>query len=351
MRNVVLLTCLALVSCNGGSVDIVSPEPIDVTGLPPLTTTTTPSPIFAAPFSWDPFYGFTAFALGYDDVPALGITAQTEMDVILLFGEALMNGWNTARICSETEFWDFHLPWLIPKARDIERLKWLLDVIAGIDGAQVLLIGDCTLKGPVTEENGRKWASKVARLAAKYDNVAVETHNEFRSCPGRGWGPHCPTKGDVRTHVGIYRAAGVEFVTVDEGVCKDDLNKGTLGFSLFETGAWPADFHPCREWPFASGKPWDPNVRFLRELVKVNGMVLLSETVALSDLENRCSGTRTCDQDRIQRLVNNCAQVDAEFNGEGCKVVYHTEKLLGGMPPNWWPTIPTLAELALIFRR
>ena len=301
-------------------------------GAPPPTTSTLPvdirPPRVDAPFEWENYHGFTAFASGEP--------SHTEEDIRTLFGVAMANGWNTARKCSETEFWPgtAALP-IMP--RDLERLEWWLDIAATIPGAQVLLIGDCTLKGPVPEEDGREWARKVGKLAAKYENVAVETHNEYRNCGGRGWGPHCPRKSDVAEHIRIYRNKGVEFVTADQGICKPDLAGDKLGFRLANAGAWPADFHPCRDWPIGSKEPWDPNKRFLREMVARNGMVLLSETVALMDTSGICDGLRTCDHDRIQRYVDACAQVDEEGGGAGCKFTFHSEALLAGLPPTWWP--------------
>ena len=104
-------------------------------------------------------------------------------------------------------------------------------------------------------------------------------------------------------------------------------------------GAFPADFHPCREFPFASGKPWDPNKAFLRELHRQNGLTILSETVALDDSIGQCDGLRTCDRGRIQRYVDNVRAVDIELGGEAVKFFYHTELLLGGINTPWWPKV------------
>jgi hypothetical protein len=68
-----------------------------------------------------------------------------------------------------------------------------------------------------------------------------------------------------------------------------------------------------------------------------NGLVLLSETVALGDVSGDCKGLRTCDHDRLRRYIEECAIVDAE-NGElGCKFTYHSEALLGGEHAGWYP--------------
>src|SRR5574341_2252685 len=83
-------------ACNDSSATPTGPTD------PPSTTTAPPdpppiAPRVDAPFSWDTYHGFTAFALGHP--------GQTEQDVQGLFAEAMSHGWNTARICSETEFW------------------------------------------------------------------------------------------------------------------------------------------------------------------------------------------------------------------------------------------------------
>lgn len=292
----------------------------------PTTTSVAPGPPRVdAPFTWQYYHGFTAFASGEP--------SQSESDVRMLFAVAMAHGWQTARKCSETEFWSgtAALP-IMP--RDLERLKWWLEIVATIPGAKVLLIGDCTLKGPVPEQEGRNWARQVAALASQYENVAMETHNEYRNCAGRGWGPYCPTRGDVREHVKIYRDAGIQHVTADVGICKGDSREL---FDLARVGAAPADFHACREVPLGSGRPWDPNKRFLRELVAVNGMVLLSETVAWTDNSGICDGLRTCDKQRIRDFIRVCAEVDQENGGMGCKYTLHSQDLLAGLPPTWWP--------------
>lgn len=294
---------------------------------PPSTTTSVPvaekPPRVDQPFSWDYFQGFTAFALGHP--------GQDEKDLEDLYREAMARGWNTARICSETEFWDGNPSYLMPKPRDPERLDWLLDTIARIPGAQVLLIGDCTLKGPVPEPNKREWAQQVASIASKYLNVAIETHNEFDNCRGRGWGPHCPGKQDVAEHIRIYRAAGIMYVTADDSlgprIDGDDESK-TFTFRLSNIGASPADFHPTRE---KGNDPWDPDLRYLQKLARYNGLFVLSETVALGDVSGICDGLRTCDPGRIQSYVDRCAQVPE------CRFTFHSEALLGGDLPGWWP--------------
>jgi len=289
----------------------------------PITTTTTPPerpPRVDQPFLWDRYRGFTAFALGHP--------GQTEADIQSLFAEAMAHGWNTARRCAELENWDGTAEY--PQMpRDIERLRWFLDVVARIPGAQVLLIGDCTLKGPVSEPEKREWAAQVAQIAREFHNVAIETHNEFDNCRGRGWGPYCPGKADVREHVKIYRDAGIQYVTADDSLCWGPDERKTYEFRLENIGAWPADFHPCRE---RHNEPWDPTEGFLNRVRDFNGEpFVISEPVAWMDYSGRCDGLRTCDQTRINTAIKACAAVS------GCRWTFHSENLLAGKSPTWWP--------------
>jgi hypothetical protein len=278
------------------------------------------------PFTWDGFYGYTAFALGHPD--------QSEIEVRAFISAHMVNGLNTARVCSETGDWDGSLYWLVRKPRDPERLLWLLNIFATIPGAQVLLVGDCTLKRQVPLAEAAEWARTVAEVVknSEFRNVAVETHNEPNNCRFRpDWGgsdAYCPGKQDIAEHIRIYRDAGIEFVTVDDGVCHTDFLNSTLEFRYANINAKPADFHPCRTRD--DGSPWDPSLSQIRKLTNVNGPVLLSETVAWGD-DGTCNGLRTCDQNRIQSYLDRCAQV------EGCKFVFHSVNGLGGIIPGFIP--------------
>jgi hypothetical protein len=272
-----------------------------------------------ASFSWDIYHGYTAFAL----------LTRTDEEILALVKEALGHGWNTPRVCAETEFWggDERYP---RQPRDVDQLNHVLDLLARVPGVQVLLIGDCTLKGPVPELEKRAWAEQVARVAAQYKNVAIETHNEFDNCSGRGWGPHCPGKQDIRVHIDIYRHAGIQYITADDSLCYGKDEPKTYQFRLANIGASPADFHPCR-WQEHRNEPWDPSVEFLRNVERHNGMFVLSETVAWMDYSGTCDRLRTCDQDRINAYIAACAAVS------GCKFTFHSEALLAGEPPTFWP--------------
>ena len=293
----------------------LSPSPVTTTNLP-----LEKPPRVDQPFSWDHYQGFTAFALGHPD--------QTEEDIQALFAEAMSHGWNTARVCAETEFWpgDANYP---QKPRDLKQLEWTLDVIARIPGSQVLLISNCTLKGPVTIAQQIQWSTETAQVASQYQNVAIEAVNEFGSCQGRGWGPHCPGKQDVRLMIEASRAAGVRFVTSDDSLCYGPDDSKIYTFRLANIGASPADFHPCRE--DLRGRPWDPDERFLRQVAHFNGLFVISEPVAWMDYSGTCSGLRTCDPDRINRAIFACAAVPE------CRWTFHSEALLAGESPTWWP--------------
>jgi hypothetical protein len=330
MKKLLIAIAMVLASCNG--TDITTPDPIDIP-IPDVPGDDAPPPLARvdAPFSWEHYQGFTAFALGKP--------GQTEEDIRDLYSRAMQYGWNTARICSETEFWDGSRSYLPTKPRDAERLDWLLQTIATIPGAQVLLIGDCTLKRQVPLEEARAWARVVAETASSFRNVAVETHNEFANCRGRKeWGgsaAFCPGKIDVAEHVRIYRAAGIEYVTADDRLHPDDF-PGDIGFRLANVGAWPADFHPERSGPYNSQGSPDPWRRQLRLVYERNGLFLLSETVALGDVSGSCSGLRTCDLGRIQKYIDECAIVDFENGERGCKFTFHSEALLGGESAGRW---------------
>jgi len=311
----------------------------------PAPTTTTIDPLYPPiepprvdeDFSWERYQGFTAFALQPEDVPSL-------------FTAAMAHGWNTARVCSEVEFWDPNGTDYPARPRSIQRVKDLLNATAKVPGAQMLLIGDCTLKRQVPLAESAAWAWTVGKLVTgwtcpsigtcapeepviPYANVAIETHNEFENCRGRSdWGGRrewCPGKQDVAEHIRIYRGMGIANVTADDVLCWGRDETKTYAFRLTNTGATIADFHPCRS---DSNGPWDPSLHFLQQTSEFNGgRFVLSETVAWGDDTGRCDGLSTCDQERIQSYVDRCAQV------EGCHFTYHTRRLLAGEPPTWWP--------------
>ena len=316
MRRAALALLFVLLACD--QADITGPTPAPG---PPNSGSGPPPepPRLDQPFSWDYYQGFTAFALGHP--------GQTEEDVKALFVEAKAHGWNTARVCSETEFWDGDANYP-QKPRDLERLGWLLDITARIPGVQVLLVGNCTLKGPVPLPAQLEWVRQAAAVGARYTNVAFEVANEFDNCSGRGWGPHCPGKQDIRQGIEATRAAGIQYATSDDSLCYGPDNSKTYSFRLANIEASPADFHPCRE---VNRRPWDPDIRFLRRVAQFNGLFVLSETVAWMDYSGNCAGLRTCDQERINRYIAACAAVS------GCKFTYHSEALLAGESPSWWP--------------
>jgi hypothetical protein len=329
----VLLMGCPITTCDTPS----SPEPPVVDTPPPPPER---PPRVDQPFSWDAYQGIIAFGLGHP--------GQTEADVLAFVQAAMAQGWNTFQICSECEFWDnsFAYP---QKPRDPERLRWTLDIIARVPGAQVALIGNCTLKrqipldqqikgfraGGVSAAEAERWSRTVANIARDFQNVAIFTHNEFDNCRGRGdWGgdpSYCAGKQDVAEHIRIYRDAGIKYVTADDSFrppVKGDPPQLTYGFRLANIGAWPASFHPDRE---KDRRPWDPSPHQLRELARYNGLYVLSETVAWTDFSGRCDGLRTCDPVRLDTFIGNCAAVPE------CRFTFHCEHCLNGLVPTHIP--------------
>ena len=293
----------------------------------PQATTTVPmeKPRVDAPFSWDRYQGYIAFGLGHP--------GQTEEDVIAFAETMLGSGWNTPQVCSETEFWSGDgYP---TKPRDEARLRATLDVLARIPGVQVALVGNCTLKRQVPLSEQFQWAETVARVASEYKNVAIFTHNEFDNCAGRGdWGGRaewCAGKNEVAKHIQLYRGHGFAVVTADDSIgprVRGDSESKSFSFRLANIGASPASFHPQREH---RNLPWDPDVEFLRKIAQYNGDFVLSETVAWMDFSGRCDGLRTCDTQRIENYIANCAAV------QECHFTLHGENLLMGEVPSWIP--------------
>ena len=319
---------LILFACN-------NPIPTGPTPPPPIVIEEPPR--VDQPFSWDNYHGIIAFGLGHP--------GQSKEDVLAFISAVMSYGWNTFEICSETEFWEG--PGYPTKPRDPERLQWLLDVISRVPGAQVALIGNCTLKRQIPldeqinalrtslpEKDIRAWHVQVADVAAHFQNIAIFTHNEFDNCRSRDdWGGNrnnCAGKQDIAEHIRIYKAAGIQYVTADDAFdppIRGDSDTLTYTFRLANIGAFPASFHPARE---KNGQPWDPSPNQLTALGRFNGDYVLSETVAFSESGN-CSGLRTCNRDRIEQYITNCA---AEPH---CRFTYHCENCLAGEIPTWIP--------------
>ena len=295
-------------------------------------------------FSWDTYQGYIAFGLGHE--------GQSEQDVVSFVTTMLSYGWNTPQVCSETEFWDEGSTSLPRKPRDLERLRWTLDILARIPGVQVALVGNCTLKRQVPLEEQLAWARVVADVVLgkgvrsewgtvegtePFRNIAIFTHNEFDNCAGRtDWGGnknYCAGKEEVKRHIRMYREAGIQYVTADDSFTKDPVRTRGMpesqvyGFRLANAGAWPASFHPDRE---RRGQPWDPSLEDLQKLARWNGEFVLSETVAWGD-DGECDGLRTCDPDRIPRYIATCAAVPE------CHFTLHGTELLAGRLPSVIP--------------
>jgi len=306
MKKLALALLLLLLSCDTPTLPTPPTIPDPQPPAPPQRVD--------APFSWAAYRGDSAFALvGYD-----------EGHIERIIREGLARGFNTPRVCAETEYWD-DSGFLKRVPRDIQAVRRLLETAARIEGAQVLLVADCTLKGPVPIPEQKEWIREVARLVQReqYQNVAVQVWNESWNCRGRGWGDHCPSRGDVIDMIRTVRQHGIQYVGDDDHICigEADVPHRVTGEATFYA------FHPCRE---VNGKPWDPDVSFLRRMVAANpgAPVVLDETVAYSETE--CRGLRTCDKERIYRYR-------AAAREAGVPWTFHADYGLEAREFPWWP--------------
>lgn len=345
MKRLLLALVFSLIACD--ETTFTGPSPIPRPSGPTQPLPPPPqAPRVDQAFSMDSYKGVIAFGLGN--------SCQDEGDVLAFVSAYMARGWNTFQVCSETEFWDEGACTTFPaKPRDPERLAWLLDTIARVPGAQVALIGNCTLKRQVPLPEQFDWAHDVAcivkggrpagprtcapGIAPRFQNVAIFTHNEFDNCRGRSdWGgsaSYCAGKEDVAEHVRLYRRAGIQWVTADDSFSwprPGDSESLTYGFRLANIGASPASFHPDRE---KNGQPWDPSPHMLERLADFSGLYVLSETVALMDYSGRCDGLRTCDLARVEAYIARCAAV----SGGRCKFTLHSESQLAGIPATQIP--------------
>jgi hypothetical protein len=322
----VVFSLFFLLACEGNFPTL--PDVPNVPNVPNVPGLPNPPPLprVDQPFDVDKYKGILAFGIGNP--------LQTEDDVRAFINAAMAKGWNTFQPCAETEFWDSP-PQFPPGSRDPERLKWLLDIFASIPGAQVTLVGNCTLKRMIPLSEQLEWARVVAEIASEYQNVAIFAVNEFDNCRGRSdWGgnaANCPGKQDIAQLIRVYKDAGIAVVTSDDSFSHPaDASQGVDAyvFRLANVGAWPASFHPDRT---RGNAPWDPSLNMLNELGRRHGTYLLSETVAWADFSGNCSGLRTCDEQRIQDYVDRCAAAI------GCRFTYHCENCLMGTVPTFIP--------------
>lgn len=300
---------------------------------PTTTTTTIPVDPWIGPrvdvdFDWYKTVSFSAFAT-LDE----SHTDQQLYESTMLM---LSHGINTRRMCAETEYWGGDWPYL-QAFRDLDRLNHVLDILARIPGAQVIVVANCTLKGPVPLSEQHAWAGLVAGVVREYRNVAVEVINEMDQCRGRGWGNQCYGKNDVRTDIDMFRGNGVRNVTSDDHICIGDP---TYAFRFANIGAWPADFHYCRT---ARNGPWDPiqasrqglsGDNFLDQAIDANGgFVYFGETVSYNEMGDDCDGLRTCDIGRVQSHFDRCL---IEHAGH-CITNFHS---IAGLAGDGWTEIP-----------
>lgn len=287
-------------------------NPVGPNGPEPDTTTIPESkpPIVAEPFTWDGSAGFSLFA---------GLVLDSQ-GIQAAWTQALSHGRNTARVCAETEYWNGS-PQYPSIPRNPDRLDAFLDTVARIPGAQVLLMGNCTLKhGPhdTAQPLGPQyeWNIKVAKIAAKYPNVALEVVNE-------PWRFNQVPESAVNRMIADAHRQGVQMVGADDSICKGDRARYAY------RGADFVSWHPCR---IVNREPWDPSQAILQEWADRNGgMVVLSETVAWDDNGDQCSnGLRTCDKGRIERYQRRCNRAS------DCVFFFHSEDGLAARVPMSW---------------
>jgi hypothetical protein len=289
------------------------------TAPPPVTTTVPPDdppPVIPRVddwFQWDDFYGYSSFA-------ALRLEDQ---DIYAMFNQSMGSGWNTPRVCAETEFWpDTDDYPRIP--RDIARLRHFLEVTATIPGAQVLLMSNCTLKhGGLVFQPQKLWNRQVAEVAADFKHVAIEVVNEpwhYQHFFHKKWGL-------VQELISDAKAAGVREVGADDHVCGTN---NSVRHEILSSVTFPS-FHPCRN---ITSAPWDPKKGFLERLIDSNGgLAVLSETVAWDDNQDQCDHfLLTCNKERIQSYIDRCNRQP------GCKFTFHSEDgLAARIPYSWFP--------------
>lgn len=295
------IAALILVSCDHpGSPPIPTPTTI---------TTTIDLPRLDEPFSWDGHAIFSSFPL----------VGRNPDHIRAIYAQALGNGYTIGRVCAETQNWDGELP-TVPA--DIEVVRSFLETVARIPGAQVLLITNCTLKGPVPFDFQDDWNTRVSQLAAGYRNVAIEVENEWRQCRNRGWGPYCADVSRIMGWIREVKGRGLQG-GADDSFC----GGGIFRHELLRLVSFPS-FHPCRT--DENDNPWDPAPGTLARLVIENrGQAVLSETVCYSDRFD--GGLYTSDKSRVERYLSNCKSTP------GCVWNFHSEDGLVGELARWMP--------------
>lgn len=306
---------LTFVCCDGQIATGPTPPP------PNTTTTSAPEapPRVDEPFEFLGNIGFSLFA---------GARAEPT-DIIAVFhnAQSRLGGRPFARVCGELQSWPSDRPWLprgssavpfndsAPAAVEVKRF---LDTTATIRGAQVLLVPICNLKEDGTSPaNRERWVRTMARLAAQYQNVALEVVNEWK---------HPNSTITEQEVINLIRAAKAECPRCLVGT--DD------------------NFHPRRitynrairaHVDYPSAHPWrnpDPTARQIRDMVDANGgFLVLSETTAYDGDNLASGGLVTQDRNQIIRYMQNCQAVS------GCVFVYHSLWGLGWpeMPLGWFP--------------
>ena len=313
-----LLAAILLCACGEDGVDIVSPDPpsIDV----PVTSTP-PDPVYPRvdqQFDWSLTRGFTLFA---------GARAS-EREVREIF-DAYRAHWPgltfTARVCAEVQSWPRNVVYLPQGAAarpNFDRtsaayneLKHFLGVAATIPGAQVLVVGICTLKEDGTSwKHMKKWTGHICGLASQYENTAVEVVNEAH-------------------HPNSYFRGNADRVDILMRTCRDATSRHMeVGSDANITEHRRAYSYDRGLATFLSYHPWrnpDPTSDDLRGIVRQRiGGTVFSETTSL-DVENYSPdyGGKTTDVSQIMDYARNAEEAGGVF-------FFHTTWGLG------WPELP-----------
>jgi hypothetical protein len=308
-----MMFALLFVACPMDNCDSMAgpdPEP------PPVTTTTTIEepdipPRVDQEFTWDGASGFSLFA---------GLRLD-EQEIRTIFVQAHNARRNTARVCAETEFWPDNENYpAVP--RSVETLRFFLDTVARIPGAQVLLINNCTLKHSSNFKMQEEWNIKASQVAGEFKNVAIEVVNE----PQRHLDYFHDKEHLVRQLIrDARRHSGGLQVGADDSFHRSSTNLRHYLLSSVDF----ASFHPART---SNNQPWDPNRAYLRNVKEANPgkQIVLSETVGWDDNGDQCTNwLRTCERERIIYYERRCER-------EGIIFFFHSEDGLAARVPFSW---------------
>jgi len=306
IRILAFFALLILAFCGDG---VVTAPDIPIVPPPP-----TQEPDFnAGPmFSLTDVHGFSAFAL----------PTQHENIQRMVLRQARRHGYNTARICAETQSWPGGL---LPKGRGIEDgalddLKQTLHILAEED-MYGLIIVVCTVKEDRTPfRKIESWALNVATATRDYHNLALEAVNEYDH--PRSSIDHSEVTYLIRL---LKRRSG--------HLVSTDLSLGWPSGKYRYDGGLGSDFPDFHPWRTSGNAPQDPTPSQIEDIVGQNGgLAVLSETTAYgsaSDVETFGWHLVTESQARIQRYADSCRPE------RGCVFFFHSVEGLTANGFSW----------------